>query len=79
AKADKESTIIVAEAEKKAQIIKGEGDKAATQIWNEAAGTDAEFYAFYRSLEAYRKAMPSSKLVLSPDTKFFDYFKGIVK
>ena len=79
AKADKESTIIVAEAEKKAQIIKGEGDKTATQIWNEAAGTDAEFYAFYRSLEAYRKAVPSSKLVLSPDTKFFDYFKDVVK
>lgn len=79
AKADKESTIIVAEAEKQAQIIKGEGDKTATQIWNDAAGTDPEFYAFYRSLEAYRHAMPNSKLVLSPDTKFFDYFKNIIK
>lgn len=75
--ADKESTIIVAEAEKQAQILKGEGDKEATEIWNNAAGIDAEFYAFYRSLEAYRHAMSqgSNTLVLSPDSDFFKYFK----
>ena len=81
ATADKESTIIVAEAEKKAQIIKGEGDKEATEIWNEAAGVDAEFYAFYRSLEAYRKSMAHGEnaLVLSPDSAFFKYFKDKIK
>ena len=74
--ADKESTIIVAEAEKKAQIIRGEGDNEATTIWNNAASIDAEFYAFYRSLEAYRKALADGKtnLVLSPDSEFFDFF-----
>lgn len=79
--ADKESTIIVAEAEKKAQIIKGEGDKEATEIWNEAAGVDAEFYAFYRSMEAYRNAMAQGEnaLVLSPDSAFFKYFKDKIK
>ena len=80
--ADKESTIIVAEAEKQAQIIKGQGDKEATMIWNTAASTDAEFYAFYRSLEAYKKSMSgdgNTSLVLSPDTEFFDYFKKATK
>lgn len=81
ATADKESTIIVAEAEKKAQVIRGEGDKAATDIWNEAASDDAEFYAFYRSLEAYRKSFGGEKksFVLSPDSEFFKYFKGSAK
>ena len=81
ATADKESTIIVAEAEKQSQIIKGEGDQQATSIWNKAASVDAEFYAFYRSLEAYRKAMGNEKnsLILSPDAEFFKYFKKQIK
>lgn len=80
ATADKESTIIVAEAEKQSQIIKGEGDNEATQIWNKAANVDAEFYAFYRSLEAYRKSFKDkNSFVLSPDSEFFKYFKGVVK
>ena len=81
ATADKESTIIVAEAEKQAQIIKGEGDKEATSIWNAAAGVDAEFYAFYRSLEAYRNAVAkdNNSLVLSPEAEFFKYFKTKIK
>lgn len=76
ATAEKESTIIVAEAEKQSQIIKGEGDKEATRIWNEAASADADFYAFYRSMEAYKKAMANGKseMVLSPDSAFFKYF-----
>ena len=79
--ADKESTIIVAEAEKKAQILKGEGDQKATEIWNEAASQDEGFYAFYRSLEAYRKSVGKSgnKLILSPETDFFKYFKAKIK
>jgi len=76
ATAEKESTIIVAEAEKQSQIIKGEGDKEATRIWNEAASVDADFYAFYRSMEAYKKAIANGKseMVLSPDSAFFKYF-----
>ena len=78
--ADKESTIIVAQAEKQAQIIKGQGDNEATQIWNKAAGTDAEFYAFYRSLEAYRKSFKDkNSFVLSPDSEFFKFFNESIK
>ena len=78
--ADKESTIIVAEAEKKAQIIRGEGDNEATTIWNNAESIDAEFYAFYRSLEAYRKSFKDkNSFVLAPDSEFFKYFNSSVK
>ena len=81
AKAEKESTIIVAEAEKRSQIIKGEGDKEATRIWNDAASVDADFYAFYRSMEAYKKAMANGKseMVLSPDSAFFKYFTNKIE
>lgn len=80
-KADKERTIIIAEAEKQAQIIRGEGDKEATAIWNKAAATDPQFYAFYRSLEAYRASLGNDKnsFVLSPESDFFRYFKGSLK
>lgn len=81
ATADKERTIIIAEAEKQAQIIRGEGDKEATEIWNKAAGKDPQFYGFYRSLEAYRKSLGNgeSSFVLSPDSEFFQYFRGQMK
>ena len=76
--ADKESTIIIAEAEKQAQIIRGQGDKEATEIWNKAAGADPQFYAFYRSLEAYRNSLGKDKnlFILSPETEFLKYFNG---
>ncbi len=77
AEAEKERTIIIAEAEKKAQITRGEGDEQAILIWNNAARLDPEFYAFYRSLEAYKKSManPETSLVVAPNSAFFDYFK----
>lgn len=80
-KADKERTIIIAEAEKQAQIIRGEGDKKATAIWNQAAAADPQFYAYYRSLEAYRASLGNDKnsFVLSPESDFFRYFKGSLK
>lgn len=80
-KADKERTIIVTEAEKQAQIIRGEGDKEATAIWNKAAAADPQFYAYYRSLEAYRNSLGNDKnsFVLSPESDFFRYFKGSLK
>ena len=81
AQADKARTIIIAEAEKQAQITRGEGDREAIMIWNNAANTDPRFYAFYRSLEAYRKAMSDGEasLVLSPDSEFFEFFKSSLK
>jgi membrane protease subunit HflC len=78
AAADKEKAVIVADAEKQAQIIRGDGDKEAIEIWNKAADVDAEFFAFYRSLEAYNNALAdkdNTSLVLSPDSEFFAYFK----
>ena len=78
ATAEKEKAVIIADAEKQAQIIRGEGDKQAIEIWNRAAGVDTDFFAFYRSLEAYKKSFTDkdkSSLVLSPDSEFFKYFK----
>lgn len=78
AAAEKEQAVIIADAEKKAQIIRGEGDRQAIEIWNKAAEADPEFFAFYRSLEAYKKSLNSDKgdtsMVLSPDSEFFEYF-----
>lgn len=78
--ADKQATITVATAEKEAQQIKGEGDKKATEIWNKATGVDPEFYAFYRSLEAYRNSFDEeTSLVLAPEGEFFSYFGKSLK
>lgn len=76
ATAEKERTILIAEADKQAQILRGEGDMLAINVWNDAANLDPQFYAFYRSLEAYRKALANGQtsLVLSPDNEFFNYF-----
>lgn len=76
AQAEKEKTILIAEAEKKAQIIRGDGDKESIEIWNQAANTDPEFYAYYRSLEAYRNSMGKggTSMVLSPESEFFEFF-----
>lgn len=81
AQAEKESTIIIADAEKKAQIIRGNGDQEAIEIWNKAAGVDPQFYAYYRSLEAYRKSMSNgdTSMVLAPNSEFFEYFGKTMK
>lgn len=80
AKAEKERTIIIAEAEKQAQITRGQGDETAIKIWNDAANLDPSFYAFYRSLEAYKNSLGdgNTSLVLSPDSEFFEYFGSSV-
>ncbi len=74
--ADKQRTILLAEAERDAQKIRGEGDNAAIKIYADAFSKDPQFYAFYRSMEAYRKALsdPETTLVLSPDSEFFRFF-----
>ena len=80
ATADKQATITVADAEKEAQKIKGEGDKKATEIWNNATNVDPEFYAFYRSLEAYRNSFDeNTSVVLAPEGEFFNYFGKSLK
>ncbi|MDR0247153.1 MAG: protease modulator HflC [Burkholderiales bacterium] len=77
AEADRERQIIVAEAYKEAQTIKGKGDAEATAIYAKAYNADAEFYNFYRSLEAYKETFQgrNDALVLDPSSDFFRYFK----
>jgi modulator of FtsH protease HflC len=76
ANTDKEKKIIMSVAYEKAQKIKGEGDAEAIKIYAEAFKQDPEFYAFIRSLDAYKKTMDSNTtLVLSPDMEFFQYLK----
>ena len=78
-KANKERTVIIAESNKKSQTIKGEGDGQSVRIYAEAFNKDKEFFAFYRSMEAYKKAFSKDgeddpTLILSPDSDFFKYF-----
>ncbi len=75
-KAEKERTILLAEAERDAQILRGQGDKEAIRIYAEAFNVDKEFYSFIRSMEAYEKTManPETRLILSPDSPFFKHF-----
>ena len=78
AEADKEREVIIADAYKEAQRIKGEGDAKAAAAYAQAFGQNPEFYAFYRSLEAYRSSFKdrSDVLVLEPNSEFFKYLKG---
>jgi membrane protease subunit HflC len=77
AEADKDARVIVANARRDAEITRGEGDAEATRIYAEAYGSDPDFYAFMRSLEAYRKTIGAdTTLVLSPDSEFFQFFSG---
>jgi membrane protease subunit HflC len=72
--ADKEKTIILAEAYKTSQNIKGEGDSKALQIYAEAYNKDKEFYRFVRTLEAYEKIFGeknNNRMILSTDTELF--------
>ncbi|MDX1405438.1 MAG: protease modulator HflC [Woeseiaceae bacterium] len=73
--ADKERTIILADAYREAQKIRGAGDARAAEIYANAYTKDPEFYAFYRSIDAYRKSMGKSGdiLVLDPNNEFFRY------
>ena len=77
--ADKEVTVILAEAEKQSQIMKGEGDGQRNKIFADAFGKDPEFFAFYRAMQAYEKALigGETSLILSPDSEFFKFFGNI--
>ena len=78
ADADRQRQVILADAYRQAQKIKGEGDAKATAIYAQAYGQNPEFYAFYRSLEAYRSTFKnkSDLMVLDPSAEFFQYFKA---
>jgi membrane protease subunit HflC len=78
AKADREVIEIKAEANRKSSIIRGEGDAKRNEIYAEAFGQDADFFAFYRSMEAYEKGLKSgdTRMLLSPDSAFFRYFNN---
>ncbi len=77
--ADKEVTVILANAEKKSEIMKGEGDGQRNKIFAQAFGQDPEFFAFYRAMQAYEKALigGETSLILSPDSEFFKFFGNI--
>lgn len=74
--AERDRTIILADARKKAEILRGEGDSEATKIFAAAVGQDEEFYKFYRSMQAYRKVLnrEDTTMILSPGSEFLRYF-----
>jgi membrane protease subunit HflC len=76
-RADRDATVLVAEANRDSEIIRGDGDAERNKIFAEAFGADPEFFAFYRSMQAYEAGLQSgdTSLVLSPDSSFFRFFK----
>jgi len=78
ATADRTQVEIVSDATRQAEIIRGEADAERNNIFASAFGADPEFFEFYRSLAAYRKALQGqgSSMVMSPDSDFFNYLKS---
>jgi membrane protease subunit HflC len=76
ANAERERTVILADAQRDAQKMRGEGDAESIRIYADAFGQDKEFFAFYRSMQAYRDALTgqTTSFVLSPDSAFFRFF-----
>ncbi len=79
--ADKDVTVILAQANKKSEIMKGEGDGERNKIFANAFGRDPQFFAFYRAMQAYEKSLigGETSLVLSPDSEFFKFFGKSIK
>ena len=81
--ADKDVTVLLANANKQSQIFKGEGDGQRNKIFADAYGKDPEFFGFYRAMQAYETALigGDTSLILSPDSDFFKFFgkAGITK
>ena len=77
ADADRQRLILLADAEREAEVLRGEGDAIATAAYADAFGRDAEFYNFYRSLNAYRSSFSSKQdlMIMDPSSEFFEYFK----
>ncbi len=76
AKADRDVTVLLAEAQSKGEQIRGEGDGERNRIFAEAFGRDPEFFSFYRSMQAYEAGLRSNdtRMVLKPDSEFFRFF-----
>jgi membrane protease subunit HflC len=76
AKADRDVTVLLADANSTAETVRGQGDATRNQIFADAYGQDPDFFAFYRSMQAYERSMQHSDthLVLRPDSNFFRYF-----
>lgn len=77
AEADRDATVIVAEANKFSEQTRGDGDAAVNKIYAEAFSKDPEFFAFYRSMQAYQVGLRAddTRLVIGPESEFFNYFK----
>ncbi len=78
-KAERDRTVILAEARRDSEKLRGEGDAIAAKIYADAYSKDPEFYAFYRSMEVYKNSMKNgdTSMVLSPDSEFFKYFENM--
>ena len=76
ARADREATVIIAEAERDGQLARGEGDATRNNIYAEAYSRDTEFFAFYRSMQAYREGLKgdNTTMIVTPEGEFFRYF-----
>tara|TARA_R110000850_G_scaffold23283_13_gene68743 strand:- start:1146 stop:2030 length:885 start_codon:yes stop_codon:yes gene_type:complete len=74
--ADKERTVLIANARKDSEILRGEGDAEKNRIFADAFGKDEDFFSFYRSMQAYRQSMSDddTTMVLSPTSEFFRFF-----
>lgn len=79
ADADRQVTVILANAERDAQILRGEGDGEAVSIFADAYNKDKDFFEFYRTMQAYKKALGKNDttLVLSPNSEFFKYLESM--
>lgn len=76
--ADKTRTVLLAEAQREAEVVKGQGDEQAIRIYAEAFKKDPEFYAFYRTMQAYREGLAgeNTTLILPQDGDFLKFLKG---
>lgn len=74
--ADREAIVITAEAKRESEILRGQGEGLRTELLNDAYGQDADFFNFYRSMQAYSASLDSDStyMVLSPDSEFFSFF-----
>ncbi len=74
--ADRSRTVIIANANRESEIIRGSGDAERARLFNEAFGQDPEFFAFYRSMQAYRGSLTGegNSFILSPESEYFRYF-----
>jgi modulator of FtsH protease HflC len=76
ADADRDATVTRATARQKSEQLRGEGDGERNRIFAEAYGADPDFFAFYRSMQAYETALPNARAVIGPTSDFFRYFQS---